>query len=155
MADVMTPEQRSRTMSRIGAKDTGIELLLRHALHREGLRYRLHAPELPGKPDIVFPKYKAVIFVNGCFWHSHGCSRSTVPATNSEFWESKLARTRERDRRNVQDLKRMGWRVLTVWECALSGASSSEFQQLVRRVSSWVRSGRFSGEIARGQIRPR
>lgn len=141
MADVMTPAQRSRTMSRIGPKDTGIELRLRHALHREGLRYRLHAPELPGKPDIVFPKYKAVIFVNGCFWHSHGCSGSAVPATNSEFWESKLARTRERDRRNVRDLKRMGWRAMTVWECAMVASKSGVSAELSRTVAAWVRDG--------------
>ena len=107
-------------MSRIRGRDTKPELLVRQACHRQGLRFRLQRKDLPGKPDLVFPKYKTVIFVHGCYWHSHDCKYgSVVPKTNAEFWQSKRAATVDRDERNRRDLEYLGWRVLTYWECEI------------------------------------
>ncbi len=117
--DVHSPEQRSYNMSQIRGKNTGPEITLRKWLWREGLRYRLHRKDLPGKPDIVFPKYRTVLLVHGCFWHRHSCKAATMPASNQHFWIHKFEMTIERDRRNARELRRLGWRVLTVWECAL------------------------------------
>ena len=108
---------RSRNMAAIKGKNTKPELLVRSWLHRNGFRFRLHRKDLPGKPDIVLPKYKTVIFVHGCFWHSHGCTNSVVPKTRREFWREKLANAVQRDRRNRIDLERRGWLVRVVWEC--------------------------------------
>lgn len=120
MVDVVDKATRSRMMSGIQGKNTKPELLVRKYLHSRGLRFRLHAKELPGKPDLVFPKYKAVVFVHGCFWHQHPrCKFAVEPASNVEFWKQKLGANRERDQRNKRMLKALGWRVLTVWECQL------------------------------------
>lgn len=116
--DRHTPEQRRRNMSAVKGKDTKPEILVRKWLHAAGYRFRLHVKELPGKPDIVLPKYKTVIFVNGCFWHQHqGCPHAKLPATNREFWEDKLRKNSERDERNYQELRDMGWNVQIIWEC--------------------------------------
>jgi DNA mismatch endonuclease, patch repair protein len=121
MADVLTPEQRARNMSRIRAKDTKPEMVVRRLLHRLGYRYRLHDKTLPGTPDIVFRGRRRVIFVHGCFWHSHDCRYGTVkPQTNPSFWEQKRLDTMKRDVRHVSALAKAGWQVLTVWECELS-----------------------------------
>ncbi len=120
MPDVVDKQTRSRMMSGIRGKNTRPELLLRHALHRRGFRYRLHAKNLPGNPDLVLPKYRAVIFAHGCFWHRHpGCRYTTTPATNAEFWLPKFQRTIEHDQLVQQKLEGLGWRVAVVWECAL------------------------------------
>lgn len=121
MADFLTPNERSERMSRIRGKNTRPELALRKALHRLGLRYRLHGAGLPGKPDLVFPRYKAVVFVHGCFWHRHlGCSIATTPKSNMPFWLEKFAKNVERDARVTKQLEEQGWDVLVVWECELS-----------------------------------
>ncbi|WP_439524130.1 very short patch repair endonuclease [Marivita sp.] len=120
MTDRISKEHRSWNMSRIRGKDTKPELILRSLLHRAGFRFRLHVPGLPGKPDIVLPKYCTVIFVHGCFWHRHeGCSNSTMPKTRPQFWQEKFDRTVERDWEKQAKLESAGWRVLTVWECEL------------------------------------
>lgn len=106
-------------MAAIRGKNTKPELTVRHGLHREGFRFRLHRHDLPGKPDIVLPKYRAVILVHGCFWHVHGCANSVAPKTRPEFWREKLNGNKSRDQRNRRQLTAMGWRVLTVWECQL------------------------------------
>jgi len=107
-------------MSRVRTKGTAPELALRSALHSAGIRFRLHRKDLPGKPDIVLPKYKSVIFVHGCFWHHHeGCIKSKMPKTNIEFWQDKIAANIKRDKSNQDDLAKLGWRVLIVWECNL------------------------------------
>lgn len=114
-------------MASIKAKDTKAELLVRRHLFRHGFRYRVNDARLPGKPDIVLPKYKTVIFLHGCFWHAHqGCSHFVLPKTNSPFWEQKLARNRQRDQEVTARLLRMGYRVLVIWECELSPAKRRE-----------------------------
>lgn len=120
MTDVVDRATRSRMMSGIKGKDTKPELIVRRYLHRAGLRYRLHA-KLPGKPDLVFPKYRVVVFVHGCFWHRHeGCQHATTPANNAAFWQSKFQGNVRRDRRVQAELSELGWRVLIVWSCELS-----------------------------------
>lgn len=123
MADVLTREQRQLNMSRIRGKDTKPEMLIRRGLHARGLRYRLHDRSLPGRPDLVFPKYRTVVFIHGCFWHAHGCSLSKFPQTRQDFWTSKLRANVERDRKATEKLASLGWRVLIVWECAIRGAN--------------------------------
>ena len=118
MADVHTKEQRSFNMSRIRGRDTKPEMLVRRFLHANGFRYKLHDKTLPGKPDIVLPKYKTVIFVHGCFWHQHDCPRGARrPKGNAEYWTRKLTRNVERDGQKQDQLTELGWQVLIVWEC--------------------------------------
>lgn len=119
MADVFTKEQRSRAMSRVKNKNTKPEVHVRRMLHRMGYRFRLHRRDLPGAPDIVLPRYRSIVFVHGCFWHSHDCPRGARPSTRAKFWNAKLDSNIERDRVNRVVLEQRGWRVLTVWECEL------------------------------------
>ncbi len=140
MSDVLTPEQRRLNMSRIRGKDTRPELLVRKGLHARGLRYRLQDRTLPGRPDLVFPKHKAVIFVHGCFWHAHGCNLSKVPKTREQFWTEKLSKNRMRDQRATEDLNASGWRVLAIWECALRGAGRRDRGQLLDLAEKFIRS---------------
>lgn len=119
--DVHSPEQRSRNMSRIRGRDTKPEMLLRRGLHISGLRFRLQPKHLPGRPDLVFPRHRAVVLVHGCFWHGHNCPMFKAPATRPEFWAAKIAGNRARDLRTSEALRASGWRVLTVWECAIRG----------------------------------
>jgi DNA mismatch endonuclease, patch repair protein len=139
MVDRLNQAERSRNMSRIRGLNTRPELLLRSALHRAGFRFRLHPRELPGRPDIVFRKYSAVIFVHGCFWHRHpGCANATSPKTRPEFWAQKLNGNRRRDGRQIRSLLKAGWRVLVVWECVLDkpGVQATTAAQAGR----WIRS---------------
>jgi len=115
--DSLTPQQRSANMAAVRGKNTRPELLVRRLLYGLGYRYRLHAANLPGRPDIVFRKRQCVIFVNGCFWHGHDCRRGNPPSSRTEFWWPKIDKNRDRDRRVQKQLKKDGWRVLTVWEC--------------------------------------
>jgi len=118
MADKITPEHRSWNMSRVRSKDTKVEVKVRSILHRLGFRFRKNVRSLPGKPDIVLPKHKTVVFVNGCFWHQHsGCVKSHIPKSNIEFWQEKLQRTVSRDVKNKLLLENSGWRVVIIWEC--------------------------------------
>lgn len=118
MADTMTPEQRHKCMAAIKGKDTKPELIVRKYLFSRGLRFRIQVRKLPGRPDIVLPKYRTVIFVNGCFWHGHeGCRYYRLPKSNVDFWQEKIERNKARDARNEAELKALGWRVLRVWEC--------------------------------------
>lgn len=117
MTDIVSPKVRSRMMSGIRSKDTKPELTVRRHLHRKGLRYRLHE-KLPGKPDLVFPKHRTVVFVHGCFWHRHeGCKYATTPKSNADFWQEKFSANVRRDAQAQRALEAQGWRVLTVWEC--------------------------------------
>ena len=120
MSDVHSPEVRSYNMSRIRGKDTKPEEITRKFLFSQGFRYRKNVSTLPGKPDIVLPKYKACIFVNGCFWHKHeGCKYFVWPKSNAEFWKAKIEGNVNRDQSNQAELKRLGWRVFVIWECSL------------------------------------
>ena len=120
MPDVMTPQQRRDCMSHIRAKNTKPEVLVRQYLFGEGFRFRIHVKKLPGCPDVVLPKYRTCIFVNGCFWHGHrGCRYATKPKSNSEFWQTKIQNNIRRDELSVQTLETMGWKVIIVWECEL------------------------------------
>ena len=147
--DVLTPEQRRLVMSRIRGKDTKPEILIRHGLHGRGLRYRLHRPAIPGKPDIVFPKYRTVIFVNGCFWHGHGCSLFRWPKSHATFWRNKIYRNMERDREVRVALKAADWRAIVVWECALRGKYRRRLTEVLSNLEAVIRHGReFVVEIA-------
>ena len=116
----MTPQQRHLCMSHIRSKDTKPEQLVRQALWHKGFRYRLHVKDLPGKPDIVLPKYKTAIFVNGCFWHGHkGCKDFVIPKSNTSFWLEKIGKNKNRDEQNITALISAGWKVITIWECEL------------------------------------
>lgn len=132
--DRLTPAQRSSLMSNVRGKDTRAERTVRSLLHRMGYRFRLHKKELPGTPDIVLPKYKAVIFVHGCFWHRHpNCSKTTTPKSHTEFWQTKFAQNVERDARVARELKSSGWKVLIVWECELK-ATDALAERLLREL---------------------
>ena len=132
---VPTTPQRSRMMSSIRGKDTWPERTLRSLLFARGFRYRLHVRKLPGSPDLVFPKHGAVVFVHGCFWHRHeGCRYITTPRTNEEFWQRKFLDNVDRDRRHVEALRTLGWRVAIVWECALKHS----VEDTARLVEEWL-----------------
>jgi DNA mismatch endonuclease, patch repair protein len=123
MVDNRTPESRSGLMSRIGPKNTAPEMMVRRLLHKMGYRFRLHRKDLPGKPDIVLPRRKAVIFVHGCYWHGHGCSKGRLPKSNVDYWHAKIEQNRLRDQQKSSQLEALGWRVLTVWQCELKDIS--------------------------------
>ena len=138
MTDIVSPDVRSRMMSGIRGKDTSPELLVRHALFARGFRYRLHSQKLPGRPDLVFPKHNAVVFVHGCFWHMHDCSFFKWPKTRQDWWREKLLKNHARDRRNTTALLEKGIRVATVWECALRGGETID--RLVDSLTAFLQS---------------
>ena len=129
--DDKTPEQRSINMSHIRSKDTKPEEIVRKYLFAKGFRYRKNDARYPGKPDIVLPKYHTVICINGCFWHRHGCSRSTLPKTNQEYWIPKIQRNVERDQQNIEALEKAGWQVIVIWECELKKKKLEETMHAV------------------------
>lgn len=129
--DKVSPEKRSWTMAQVKGRNTGPEKVVRSLLHRMGYRFRLQRADLPGKPDIVLPKYRTAIFVHGCFWHRHiGCKRATVPATNIGYWNRKFERNVARDAQNKIALENGGWRVLVVWECELKNLAALQARLL-------------------------
>ena len=143
MADVVDAATRSRMMSKIRSQDTKPELLVRRHLHARGLRYILGGAGLPGRPDLVFPRWKVAVFVHGCFWHWHACHLSRLPASNRKFWRAKLNINQTRDAVSLLSLLSAGWRVATIWECSLRGTVA--LQQLNRKmdlVSNWIKSPR-------------
>ncbi len=119
MTDIYSKQKRSEIMSKISGKDTKPEIVVRKYLFTHGFRYRKNVKTLPGKPDIVLPKYKTVIFVHGCFWHGHNCSAGKLPETNKEFWKKKISENVKRDRLNKKKLKELGWKVIVIWQCEL------------------------------------
>ena len=134
MPDVHDIKTRSYNMSRIKGANTKPEMKVRKFLFAKGLRYRLHQTKLPGKPDIVFPKYKKVIFVNGCFWHGHqGCNQFKLPITRHEWWKEKIKQTQERDNKNYKLLKKYGWKVFIIWECDLK---SKKLEKTMNKIYS-------------------
>jgi DNA mismatch endonuclease (patch repair protein) len=141
MADIVDRATRGRMMAGIRGQNTVPEVTLRRGLHSAGLRFRLHSKELPGKPDLVFPKYHAAIFVNGCFWHAHECPLFRWPSTRTKFWKTKLLENRKRDFRVRGELISLGWRYLVVWECTMKNKSTFEINQIIRQVATWIRKG--------------
>lgn len=140
MVDVVDQATRSRMMAGIQGKNTKPEILIRKALHARGFRYSLHAKGLPGKPDIVMPKWRVAIFVHGCFWHLHGCRLSKIPANNTDFWVQKLDANRLRDEVVKQKLLALGWRVATIWECSARGKHAlATLPQLLSQLTVWIR----------------
>jgi DNA mismatch endonuclease (patch repair protein) len=143
MVDTLTPSERSIRMSRIKGKDTRPELILRRVLHSLGMRYRLQGKGLPGKPDLVFPRYKTVVFVHGCFWHRHnGCKIASMPKSNTQFWAEKFSKNVARDMRTSSLLKSLGWRVIVVWECEV--ISPAKAQETGERIAALIRQGLLS-----------
>ena len=141
MADIVDKATRSRMMSGIRGKDTKPEMIVRRALHKAGYRYRLHVKDLPGKPDIVLPKYRTAIFVHGCFWHGHDCYLYRLPSTRSDFWRTKIGKNRERDAAAANALESKGWRTAIVWECSLKGKEKRDPVELIDQLTAWIRSG--------------
>jgi DNA mismatch endonuclease (patch repair protein) len=139
MPDVVDAATRSRMMSGIRGRDTRIEIEIRKALFALGFRYRTDVRSLPGRPDILLPRWKAVVLVHGCFWHMHDCGLCRIPATRLEFWKSKLEGNAARDSRNHAALLEAGWRVATVWECALRGKGAEALPAVADQLAEWVR----------------
>lgn len=131
--DTRSPEQRRRIMQAVRSKNTGPEMRVRRLLHSMGYRFRLHRKDLPGKPDIILPRYKKVIFVHGCFWHAHGCPKGQPPKSRSEYWLPKLAKNVERDRTKIEQLEKAGWKVLVVWQC-----ETKDLGALAKRLHDFV-----------------
>jgi DNA mismatch endonuclease (patch repair protein) len=145
--DIVDPATRSRMMSGIRSENTKPEMLLRRALHKNGFRYRLHDSRIPGMPDLVFPKYHAVLFVHGCFWHGHDCPLFRMPETRNEFWKDKIRKNRERDtvvRKRLEDIE---WRLGIVWECSLKGKKRIGTEETVKRIVAWLGSDTRELEI--------
>jgi DNA mismatch endonuclease, patch repair protein len=152
MVDVVDIATRSRMMSGIRGRNTKPEIMVRSMLHREGFRFRLHAASLPGKPDILLPRYRSVIFVNGCFWHGHCCSLFKWPSTRPDFWQQKIARNRQNDSRAHDALLAAGWRVAVVWECALKGKARLDSAAVITGLTGWLRLGNESFYEIRGEM---
>ncbi|RJQ18748.1 MAG: DNA mismatch endonuclease Vsr [Nitrospiraceae bacterium] len=150
MADIVDATTRSRMMSGIRSKNTKAELEIRKNLFVSGFRYRLHDNRLPGKPDLTFPHYRAVIFIHGCFWHAHSCHLFKIPDTRSDFWKTKLKRNRRKDEETTEALRKLGWRILTVWECSFRGKGKKRGMEINRisvRIAKWLRSNSKQLEI--------
>lgn len=126
MPDIYTKSKRSEIMSHISGKETKPEIMVRKFLFANGFRFRKNVKDLPGKPDIVLPKYKTVIFIHGCFWHGHTCKRGALPTTNVEFWETKIGENVERDKRSIAELEKIGWKVIVIWQCEIKNSISRE-----------------------------
>ncbi|MAX23605.1 MAG: very short patch repair endonuclease [Phycisphaeraceae bacterium] len=142
--DRFSPEERSRIMRTVRWKNTKPEVSVRRMLHGMGFRFRLHRRDLPGRPDIVLPRYRTVIFVNGCFWHQHsGCRKATIPQNNRAFWEKKLMRTIERDAENRQKLTDCGWTVITVWECEIKKSMKETMRKIVKKLQLSAQNSRI------------
>lgn len=139
MVDIVDVSTRSRMMAGIKGRNTKPEILIRKLLHKKGFRFRLHVKDLPGKPDIVLSKYKAVIFVNGCFWHGHkDCHLFKLPATRTEFWQEKITRNQANDSKSINLLLENNWKVGVVWECSIRGATK-DHGRVINTISEWLR----------------
>lgn len=147
MADVVDAVTRSRMMAGIRGRDTQPERQIRSGLHRLGFRFRLNATAPPGRPDIVLPRYRAAVFVHGCFWHGHDCELFRWPATRPAFWRRKITTNRRRDRSVRSEVRAAGWRQLVIWECAIKGRGGPAVRRVVERSAAWLRSSRQFAEI--------
>jgi DNA mismatch endonuclease (patch repair protein) len=147
MADIVSREKRSQMMAGIRSKNTKPEKLIRSILHKRGFRFRLHKSNLPGKPDLAFQKYKAVIFVNGCYFHGHDCHLFKLPSSNSDFWHEKISKNRLRDAVKICEINKLGWRVLTIWECSTRGKTRIDVSKLVENCIKWLVEGKKNADI--------
>ena len=147
MVDIVSSEKRSLMMAGIKGKNTKPELVIRSGLHALGFRYRIHVKTLPGKPDLVFPKYKAALFIHGCFWHGHGCHLFKWPSSRIDFWTTKINRNKEIDQISVEKLRTAGWRVGTVWECSLKGKTRLPLADVIEKCGQWILSEQDTLEI--------
>lgn len=154
MTDVVDVETRSRMMSSIRSKNTSPELLIRKALHARGFRFRVHVKNLPGTPDIVLPKYKAAVFIHGCFWHGHSCRYFKMPKTRQEFWIGKIDKNQERDERQLNALRALNWRTLVIWECAVRTMQKQESQLLIDKTIYWLLHGSEYAQINEANLEP-
>lgn len=140
MPDVHDKATRSRNMAAIKGKDTKPELIIRKLLHSQGFRYRIHDKSLPGHPDLVLPRYKAVIFIHGCFWHMHECHLFKWPQSRQEFWRTKISHNAQNDCEIIHALQQLGWRVLTVWECSIKGENRLSPEEITGKIALWLKS---------------
>jgi DNA mismatch endonuclease (patch repair protein) len=147
MSDIVDPKTRSKMMANIKGKNTKPEMAIRSALHRLGYRFRLHRKDLPGKPDIVLPKHRAVVLVNGCFWHGHFCSLFKWPKTREQFWREKILSNKNRDERNVETLLGNGWKVCIVWECSIRKRKDNDVEEAVANLVAWIEGSTALKEI--------
>ena len=138
LVDVHDKATRSRNMAAIRGSDTKPEMMIRRGLHARGFRFRLHDRKLPGRPDLIFPKYHAALFVHGCFWHGHGCHLFKWPRTREDFWRQKIGANVARDAANAEALHRAGWRVGVVWECALKGRQRQPLSDVLSAIADWL-----------------
>ena len=148
MADIVDVATRSRMMSGIRSKNTRPEIRVRTILHKLGFRFRIHSTALAGRPDIVLPRFKALFFVNGCFWHGHDCHLFRWPASRIDFWKIKVTRNQENDRKAIGILQNTGWRTGTIWECALKGRTRLVDEEIADALASWLRSDMISLDLA-------
>ena len=148
MSDIVDRNTRSRMMAGIKSTNTRPEMIIRRGLHHLGFRFRLHSKKLPGKPDLVLPKYGAVIQVQGCFWHGHDCQLFKWPSTRKDFWQKKILGNIERDIRTNNKLRELGWRILSIWECSLKGKDRLPVEDVLTRSASWLRSDAQTGCIS-------
>ena len=153
MADIVSPAVRSHMMRAVKSKNTKPEIVVRTVLHRLGFRFRLHRTDLPGKPDLVLPKYRAVIFIHGCFWHGHDCILFSWPKTRRDFWQSKIDSNVRRDRKHIRTLIQGGWRVATIWECALRGKTRLPIDFVGEECAFWLMSNEKSMELIGDETR--
>lgn len=152
MADILSPSDRSRLMSRIRGRDTGLEVRIRKTLYHLGFRYRLGRRDLPGKPDLVLVRYRAAIFIHGCFWHGHDCDLFRVPKTRPAFWKKKIEGNRARDRSVALRLSAMNWRQCVVWECSVRGLGDEAVENVGCRIAAWLRDSSAELTIRGDQI---
>jgi len=147
--DRVSKKRRSKIMGAIKSENTKPELAVRSSLYKMGYGFRLHRKDLPGTPDVVLPKYGTVIFVNGCFWHQHGCDRTSMPKTNKKFWNDKFIKNKERDKNNKVQLEKMGWKVVVVWECDLNDDLKRAIKRidgiLKTRKNNTIKLGKYDG----------
>lgn len=155
MADIVDRETRSRMMSGIRAKNTRPELFIRKGLHALGFRYRLHAKDIPGKPDVVFPRYGALVVVHGCYWHGHGCRYFKWPKSNGAFWKEKILSNRKRDRLNLKLQDQLGWRTIIIWECAIRKNLLDQNFDVVDLVARWLTKDTRSAYLDESGVHPK
>lgn len=147
MPDIVSKQKRSEMMAGIRGKNTKPEIVVRKGLHALGFRFRIHDRKLPGKPDLVLPKYNAAIFVHGCFWHGHDCHLFKWPQSRIEFWREKILGNRANDEKALEALEKAGWRILVIWECALKGKTRRTPENVLESISSWLLSDSMEAVI--------